>query len=67
MASSDQLTFIITKNRLIDLFGSLGMELNDKEAEGKWLSMEEYLNMRLKAANIGHAESERLEIEGDVV
>jgi hypothetical protein len=66
---NDRFPFIIIKGLPIDLYSSLGMELADDEAEGLWLTMEEYLYMRLDSARAAKIEAERqamiTEADGD--
>jgi len=60
---NDRFPLIIIKGLPIDLYSSLSMEIDDDEAEGSWLTTEEYLNMRLKAAYIENDHATRLELE----
>ena len=62
---NDSWSFTIIKGKPIDFIASLALEIEDEEGvECKDLTMEEYLNLRLKSAYIEHAEWERRELEG---
>jgi len=62
---NDRFPFIITKGWPIDLYSSLGMELDDDEAEGRWLTMDEYLRIRLDFAMAEKVKTEAIAMEGE--
>jgi len=54
--------FIITKGRPIDLLVSLGLQIDDDEAEGRYLTQEEYFEMSL-----AYGRRVRSDTEGDTL
>jgi len=62
---NDRFPFIITKGWPIDLYSSLGMELDDDEAEGRWLTLDEYLRIRLDFAIAEKVKAEVIALKGE--
>ena len=66
-ALNDSWDFTIIKGRPVDFIASLSLQIEDEDGvECKTLTLEEYLNMRLKAAYIEYDNAERLELVGSI-
>jgi hypothetical protein len=61
---NDRFPFVIIKGWPIDLYSSLSMELDDDEADGRWLTLEEYLSMRLDFAIAEKVKAEDIAMRG---